>query len=188
MSIMLLCTLGMNAKVKLLPIFSDNMVLQQQTDAPLWGEATPGKAVTVTTSWDGKSYTTNAGNDGRWMLRVPTPKAGGPYSIAISDGKPVTLKGVMIGEVWLCSGQSNMEMPMQGWNRPMNADEIADADQNTNLRLLYIKQNLSYAERTTLPEQTTTWTKCTPKPCATSRLPPSSSGATSPTRSMCRWD
>ena len=163
MSIMLLCTLGMNAKVKLLPIFSDNMVLQQQTDAPLWGEATPGKAVTVTTSWDGKSYTTNAGDDGKWMLRVPTPKAGGPYSIAISDGKPVTLNGVMIGEVWLCSGQSNMEMPMQGWNRPMNADEIADADQNTTLRLLYIKQNLSYAERTTLPEQTTTWTKCTPE-------------------------
>ncbi len=162
-SIMLLCTLDMSAKVKLLPIFSDNMVLQQQTDAPLWGEATPGKAVTVTTSWDGKTYTTDAAQNGRWMLRVATPKAGGPYSIVISDGKAVTLNGVMIGEVWLCSGQSNMEMPMQGWNRPMNADEIADAAQNTNLRLLHIKQNYSYTERTTLPEQTTAWTKCTPE-------------------------
>ena len=118
MSIMLLCTLGMNAKVKLLPIFSDNMVLQQQTDAPLWGEATPGKAVTVTTSWDGKSYTTNAGNDGKWMLRVPTPKAGGPYSIAISDGKPVTLNGVMIGEVWLCSGQATWRCPCRDGTDP----------------------------------------------------------------------
>ena len=161
-SIMLMCAMGMNAKVKLLPIFSNDMVLQQQTQAPLWGEATPGKTVSIITSWDGKTYTTNAAADGKWMQRVATPKAGGPYSITISDGKAVRLDGVMIGEVWLCSGQSNMEMPMQGWNRPMNADEVANASQNTNLRLLHIKQNYSYTERTTLPEQTTTWTKCTP--------------------------
>ena len=92
-SIMLMCAMGMNAKVKLLPIFSNDMVLQQQTQAPLWGEATPGKTVSIITSWDGKTYTTKAAADGKWMQRVATPKAGGPYSITISDGKAVRLDG-----------------------------------------------------------------------------------------------
>lgn len=160
---MLLCSLGMSAKVKLLPIFSNDMVLQQQTDAPLWGEAAPGKTVKITTSWDKKAYTVKAGADGKWTVKVATPKAGGPYEITISDGKAVKLSGVMIGEVWICSGQSNMEMPMQGWNRPMNADEIANASKNTNLRLLHINQSVAYTERTTLPDQKSGWTTCTPQ-------------------------
>lgn len=162
LSIMLLCSLGMSAKVKLLPMFSNDMVLQQQTDAPLWGEAKPGKMVAVTTSWNGKTYKVKAGADGKWNVKVATPEAGGPYKITISDGSALTLDGVMIGEVWICSGQSNMEMPMQGWNRPMNADEIANASQNTSLRLLHVDQSIGYAERTTLPDQKSCWTKCTP--------------------------
>lgn len=161
--IMLLCSLSVSAKVKLLPMFSNDMVLQQHSDAPLWGEAKPGKAVVVTTSWDGKTYKTVADADGKWSVKVSTPEAGGPYEITISDGKALKLSGVMIGEVWLCSGQSNMEMPMCGWNRPMNADEIANASQNTNLRLLHINQSIAYAERTNLPDQKGGWAKCTPE-------------------------
>ncbi len=98
------------AKIVLPPIFSDNMVLQQQTNAPIWGEAQPMKTVKVTTSWDGKTYAVQADKAGKWKVTVHTPVAGGPYEIALTDGKKVSLKNVMIGEVWICSGQSNMEM------------------------------------------------------------------------------
>ncbi len=102
------------AKVKLHVLMSDNMVLQQQAKASVWGWADAGKTVTVTTSWDDKSYTTKAAADGSWLVKVATPEAGGPYTLKISDGEPVTLSNVMIGEVWVCSGQSNMEMGVQG--------------------------------------------------------------------------
>ncbi|MDR3189397.1 MAG: 9-O-acetylesterase, partial [Prevotellaceae bacterium] len=100
-------------------IFSDNLVLQQQTDAPIWGKAT-GKNVKITTSWDNQTYTTQPDANGKWLIRVKTPGAGGPYSISISDGKKLTLKNILIGEVWICSGQSNMEMPLAGWGKILN--------------------------------------------------------------------
>lgn len=102
--------LQLSAKVTLPAIFTDNMVLQQQSDVKIWGRAKPGKAVKVTTSWDGKTYAATASASGGWEVRVSTPVAGGPYTVTVSDGKPVELKNVLIGEVWLCSGQSNMEM------------------------------------------------------------------------------
>lgn len=102
--------LQLSAKVTLPAIFTDNMVLQQQSDVKIWGRAKPGKAVKVTTSWDGKTYAATAAASGGWEVRVSTPVAGGPYTVTVSDGKPVELKNVLIGEVWLCSGQSNMEM------------------------------------------------------------------------------
>ena len=100
------------AKIVLPPIFSDNMVLQQQTNAPIWGETQPMKTVKITTSWDGKTYAVQADKAGKWKVTVHTPVAGGPYEIALTDGKKVSLKNVMIGEVWICSGQSNMDMPL----------------------------------------------------------------------------
>ena len=69
---------AMSAKVVLPPMFSDNMVLQQQADTPIWGTAKPMKTVKITTSWDGKTYETLAGKDGKWKLSVRTPEAGGP--------------------------------------------------------------------------------------------------------------
>ena len=77
------------AKIVLPPIFSDNMVLQQQTNAPIWGEAQPMKTVKVTTSWDGKTYAVQADKAGKWKVTVHTPVAGGPYEIALTDGKKV---------------------------------------------------------------------------------------------------
>ena len=92
----------------------EHMVLQQNSTVKLWGWA-DGKKVTVTTSWNNKSYQTTTDKDGAWLIKVETP-AGGytPYSITISDGTPVTLSDILIGEVWICSGQSNMEMTMRG--------------------------------------------------------------------------
>lgn len=129
-------------ELQLCPLFSNNMVIQQQrSDAPLWGTAKAGKKVTVTTSWNNQRYSTIAGDDGRWRVEVSTPNAGGPYVITIEAGKTVKLDNVMIGEVWLCSGQSNMEFMLNSVN---NSDaEIADADKHSNIRLLRVARNIS---------------------------------------------
>ena len=79
-----------------------------------------------------------AGNDCKWLVRVATPKAGGPYEITISDGTPVTLHNVMIGEVWLCSGQSNMDMPVNGWGQVNNYEAEVKAADHSNIRLLRV--------------------------------------------------
>ncbi len=135
------------AQVKLCPLFTDNMIMQQQTDkAPIWGESNPGKTITIATSWDGKTYTTEANDKGRWKTAVKTPAAGGPYTVTISDGskKKTVINNVMIGEVWLCSGQSNMEMQVEGWGKVMNwQQEKIEANNYPNIRLLQVSRVIS---------------------------------------------
>ncbi len=104
------------AEIKLPAIFGNNMVLQQQSEVSIWGTAEKNATVKVVTSWNDKKYSTKASDDGRWKLKVATPTAGGPYDVTISDGKALKLENVLIGEVWVCSGQSNMQMPMKGFN------------------------------------------------------------------------
>lgn len=122
---------------RLCPLFTDNMVMQQQRqDAPIWGVAKPGKKVSVTTSWNSQSYVTTAQADGQWRVEVTTPAAGGPYTITIDDGKKTVLNNVMIGEVWLASGQSNMQFTLSSVN---NAEtELADVVNHPNIRLLRV--------------------------------------------------
>lgn len=131
-------------EVKLPAIFCDNMVLQQQTEAAIWGTATKNVTVKVSTSWNDKSYRTRASNDGKWKLKVATPKAGGPFEITVSDGKPLKLKNVLIGEVWVCSGQSNMEMPMNGfdiYSQPVTGgNEAIVYSSNPAIRLFTVKK------------------------------------------------
>ena len=113
------------ADVSLPPLFADNMVIQRSIKAPIWGWADPGKEVTVTASW-GKSATAVAGPDRRWVVRLDTPEAGGPHTVEIKGSTSITLKNVLSGDVWVCSGQSNMEWHL---NRTANATaEIARAD------------------------------------------------------------
>lgn len=113
---LLLAGQGLQAKVTPGSMISDNMVLQQNAKALLYGNADPGKTVTVTPSWSDTPYKTKAASDGKWSLKIDTPVGGyTPYSITISDGTPLTLNNVLIGEVWLASGQSNMEMPLKGF-------------------------------------------------------------------------
>ncbi len=131
------------AKITLPKTFTDNMVLQQKTNAPIWGKANPDKTVTVITSWDKKTYTTTADKNGSWQVDVTTPEAGGPYNISFSDGKKLVLNDILIGEVWICSGQSNMEMPLAGWGMVNDyKNEIAGADY-PQIRLLHIEQATS---------------------------------------------
>ncbi|MDR1169751.1 MAG: sialate O-acetylesterase, partial [Prevotellaceae bacterium] len=109
------------AEIKLPAIFCDNMVLQQQSQVAVWGWAKANSSVTVACSWNKRSYSARSDGKGYWKLKVHTPEASyTPYTLTVSDGKPVLLKNVLIGEVWICSGQSNMEMPMKGYyNQPI---------------------------------------------------------------------
>ena len=150
------------AEVKLPSIFCDNMVLQQQTEAALWGKANKNSTVKVTTSWNNKSYTAKVLENGTWKLKVTTPKAGGPFEITISDGKVLKLKNVLIGEVWVCSGQSNMEMPMKGYrNQPITgSSEAILLSSNPNIRLFTVKKAASVE---TLDDFSGNWKLCEPE-------------------------
>ena len=92
------------AKVVLPSFFSDNMVLQQKTEASVWGWSKANGIVQLSSSWNKKKYTVQADQAGKWKLKITTPVAGGPYEITISDGESITLKNILIGEVWFCSG------------------------------------------------------------------------------------
>ena len=133
------------AKITLPEILSDNMVLQQQTDARLWGWSDPNADITIKTSWSSKTYQTKADKNGKWLTAVPTPEAGyTAYTIEISDGTPVTLSNVLIGEVWFCSGQSNMEMPLAGFdNCPIEDanEEIAFSSRWKGIRVATISRD-----------------------------------------------
>ncbi len=110
----LLCIPVVLAKIELPAILSHQMVLQQQSLVKLWGKADPDSRVTVKTSWNNKTTVTQADADGKWLVTVSTPAAGGPYTISIADKEEIVLNDILIGEVWLCSGQSNMVLPLKG--------------------------------------------------------------------------
>lgn len=156
-------SLTLFAKISLPAVFTDNLVLQQKTEAPIWGKASANKNVKLTTSWDMKTYTTLAAEDGCWSVKVNTPAASfTPYSITISDGKAVELKNILIGEVWICSGQSNMEMPLAGWGKILNFEkEIADA-KFPNIRLLHVKKAISSQPMNDVILENGGWQECSP--------------------------
>lgn len=133
----------LQAKITLPAFFTDNMIIQQQTTMTLFGKAKPNKKVSIETSWNNQHYETKADAQGNWQVAVSTPTAGGPYRITLSDGKKTVLENVMAGEVWFCSGQSNMEMPVAGWGKIKNYEqEIAAADY-PGIRLFQVKKHLS---------------------------------------------
>lgn len=131
-----------NAKVVLPKIFASGMVMQQQTDANLWGEAKADATVKIATSWNKKTVSVKAGNDGKWAAKIQTPAAGGPYSITFNDGEKTVIDNILVGELWICSGQSNMEMPMKGFkNQPVeNAVEDILHSGDSKMRLFTVKR------------------------------------------------
>lgn len=115
LSLFFLSVHGLVAKVTVPTVFSDNMVLQQQTEVALWGKSSRCSRVVITASWSKHRTIIHADTSGRWSCHIDTPAAGGPYELVFDDGEKTIIKNVMIGEVWICSGQSNMEMPMKGF-------------------------------------------------------------------------
>ena len=94
-------------------------------------------------SWSGEKYENIADRTGNWKVNIKTPKAGGPYHLEITDGEKVRLENVMIGEVWLCSGQSNMQMPVEGWGKVKNyQQEVAQANY-PDIRLMTVSNTIS---------------------------------------------
>lgn len=151
-----------HAKVVLSGLLTDHMVIQQQTTLKLSGEATPGKTVAIETGWNRKHYETPADAQGRWSVEVSTPKAGGPFRITFNDGEETVLDDIMAGEVWFCSGQSNMEMPLAGWGKIKNYEqEIAAADY-PDIRLFQVKKNTSSAPVDHVVSNLDGWQRCSP--------------------------
>lgn len=143
---LLMCAcLPAGAAIRLPEIIGPHMVLQQNSDALMWGWATPGAKITVSPGWLRKPLTTRVSSDGRWQLRVPTPAASPKaYSIRFSgDGSRLTVDDVLIGEVWFCSGQSNMEMPLHGYlNQPVEnaAEAVASASRYPMIRVAMVEK------------------------------------------------
>jgi len=133
-------------KITLPALFSTNAVLQQNSDIEIFGTARENSVVKLTTSWDKKVYRMRSDGSGKWKIVVSTLSAGGPYSISISDGDAVVLENVMVGVVWFCGGQSNMEMPLKGFpNQPVNGslDLIVNADKNILVRCFSLERMAS---------------------------------------------
>lgn len=139
--VLLLTSFQINAKIKLPALFSDNMILQQKSNAPMWGWAEKNANITIKTSWNAKIYKLKADNSGKWKTELQTPSFGGPFTIEVAEGnEKIVVKNVLIGEVWLCSGQSNMEMPLKGFpGQPVrNGNEIIVKSTNKNIRLITV--------------------------------------------------
>lgn len=156
--------LALQAELKLPAIFSNNMLLQQNTEVKLWGWADKGQTVSISPSWSQQEHTTKADNSGKWNLTIPTP-AGSyqTYTISISDNKnKIIFNNVLVGEVWLCSGQSNMEMPMKGFkNQPiLGSNEAILKSKNKNIRLITVKRASSLSPQDDIIGE---WTEATPE-------------------------
>ncbi len=151
------------AKILLPSVFSNNMVLQQKTNAAIWGKTDAGKAVKVTVSWNKINYGAIADAGGNWKIKVATPGYGGPYTITISDGELLVLNNVLIGDVWICSGQSNMEMPLAGWGKIFNSEKEIAAAQYPNIRLLQAEHVTSNFPLNDAKVVNGGWQECNPK-------------------------
>lgn len=154
-----LLIISLQAQIRVAPIFGDHAVLQQQAEVPVWGWAGPLQEITVAGSWDNKVVKAIADHNARWNVKLLTPQAGGPYTITVtSHYQTVTLNDVMIGEVWICSGQSNMEWSV--YNGAADAAEEAPNANFPNIRLFHINKSASE-----FPQMRNegTWQLCTPQ-------------------------
>lgn len=126
-SITFLICCSLHAGVTLPKIFSDNMVLQRNKTIPVWGWANANEKITV--QFDHQTKKTKADKNGKWMVKLDNESAGGPYQLIVKGKNTITINDVLVGEVWICSGQSNMEMPIEGWGQINNyQEEIANAN------------------------------------------------------------
>lgn len=141
-------------KIKTPSFISDNMVLQQNFSAPIWGWAEKDSKIIIIPSWGKKNYQTTADQNGDWSIKIKTPSAGGPYSIIINND---TLKNILIGEVWICSGQSNMQWSLE--QSENSKAEIPKAD-FPNIRMFYAARDNA---RQPNKDVYGSWKECTPE-------------------------
>ena len=163
LGVLLALPLAVQAEVKLPAIFGDNMVLQARQSVPVWGWAAPGGVVTVT--FAGETESTHAAADGQWLVKLgKLPVSFTPQSLVVSDGDTVTLTNILVGEVWLASGQSNMEKPIgkqPGQVPCFNAvQELATAE-FPNIRIFKVEKILSATPQEDFPKSKyRSWQPC----------------------------
>lgn len=145
------------ADVRLPAIFGGNMVMQQQTDAVIWGWARPGETVRAKGSWSDTTVEAAADAQGRFRLVLPTGAAGGPYTLTVSGDNTIVLENVLLGEVWLCGGQSNMEWPLAATE---NADAAVAAAKHPAIRMFTVENTISAQPRL---DVNGAWSVCTPE-------------------------
>ena len=137
----------LNAKVVLPDMLSNNMVIQQNSTIKLWGTAKAKTSVKIKVSWSTVPYTCRSEKNGQWQISIRTNSASfQKHAITISDGKLITIQNVLIGEVWLCSGQSNMEMSFNGYKDQPIADAnyyISNAKKESGIRMLNVVKSSS---------------------------------------------
>lgn len=151
---------AIQARITLPGIFTDNMVLQRNDTITLYGTANKNSRVTVKAGWTDNVEVVRADKDGKWSARIATAQAGGPYVISISDGKELKIDNVMLGEVWFCSGQSNMEMPLAGWGLVKNYEkEIAEANYS-DIRLYLVEKATSVTPVESVKSALGGWQEC----------------------------
>lgn len=138
--------------VRLPAILGSHMVLQQNTDVTFWGWSDATEKITIKVAWDTTTYRAVGTRDANWSVKIKTPKAGGPYQITITGRNTIVLEDVVIGEVWVCSGQSNME-----WNVNANPKMVDQEKGNTNIRFFHIPRTTSNFPQDDAPAQ---WVVC----------------------------
>ena len=155
---------ALNAEVKLPGWMTSNMVLQQRTKMHVTAKAKAGATVKITTSWDKQTTKVKADKSGDFAFDLDVPAAGGPYTLTFDDGKRLVLDNVMAGEVWFCSGQSNMEMPVKGWGMINNYEqEVANAN-HPLVRLFQVEHAVAHTPQTAVPlGHTKGWAVCSPQ-------------------------
>ena len=156
--------LAAQAEVKLPGWMTSHMVLQQQTTVHLTATAKKGATVKITASWDQQTVKVQADKQtGAFAFDLRVPRAGGPFTITFDDGKKLVLEDVMAGEVWFCSGQSNMEMPVKGWGKVKNWEQEVAAANHPLVRLFQVEKTVAHQPQTTVPiGHTKGWAVCTP--------------------------
>ena len=150
--------LGAQGRIKLPAIISGNMVLQQKSDVKLWGWADPGEEVCIRTSWSRKVYSVQAGEDGKWSIYIKTPKHCTGQSLKFLSGsgeEEITVENILIGEVWLASGQSNMEFELQN----CTTGKMHLENDNPRVRYYYTQKNAFIDEKFLEDEAKMGWTK-----------------------------
>lgn len=144
--LLLICSsLISTAQTTLGTVFGDGMVLQQQKGIHLWGTDNVDAKISVVSSWGGTANTTTSKN-GKWKLQLSTPVAGGPHSITVKGSSTITINDVLIGEVWICSGQSNMQLPLKGGLDGNFIEGGLDAivnSKNDRIRFFRVQKNAS---------------------------------------------
>lgn len=159
----LAAVMPVHATIKLPHYITDNMIVQQNSVMKIVGSAAADSKVMVWATWDSQPVQTKADKEGKFEISLPTPAAGGPYSIIIADkDSKVKIGNVLSGEVWLCSGQSNMEFPVEGWSSVMDADHVVSTARNPDIRLLQVKRGTSLAPMDDIEVNMGGWVEAAP--------------------------